>query len=47
MTLDPESFHILLPRIASSELIMPFALTEPDAGSDVAGIESLRQRQVV
>src|SRR3984893_6685151 len=29
-----------LPRVASGELIMSFALTEPDAGSDAAALKS-------
>ena len=33
-----------LPRIASGELIMSFALTEPDAGSDAASIRTRGER---
>jgi len=40
----PEQKADYLPRIASGELIVSFALTEPDAGSDAA---SLRTRAVV
>src|SRR3546814_6736226 len=29
-----------LPRVASGELIMSFALTEPDAGSDAASLKT-------
>ncbi|VVD62056.1 acyl-CoA dehydrogenase [Pandoraea eparura] len=39
----PEQKAAFLPRIASGELIVSFALTEPDAGSDAA---SLRTRAV-
>lgn len=39
----PEQKATYLPRIASGELIVSFALTEPDAGSDAA---SLRTRAV-
>lgn len=39
----PEQKEEYLPRIASGELIISFALTEPDAGSDAA---SLRTRAV-
>ena len=34
----------LLPRVASGELIMSFALTEPDAGSDAASIRTRAER---
>jgi len=51
MALDKESFAILLdgtpeqkatilPKVASGELIMSFALTEPDAGSDTASLKT-------
>jgi acyl-CoA dehydrogenase len=36
----PEQKLQYLPRIASGELIMSFALTEPDAGSDAASIRT-------
>ncbi|MCB5944080.1 acyl-CoA dehydrogenase family protein [Acidocella sp. KAb 2-4] len=32
--------HEILPRVASGELIMSFALTEPDAGSDAASLKT-------
>ncbi|MFO1305057.1 MAG: acyl-CoA dehydrogenase family protein [Burkholderiales bacterium] len=34
----------LLPRVASGELVMSFALTEPDAGSDAASIRTRAER---
>jgi acyl-CoA dehydrogenase len=34
----------ILPRVASGELIMSFALTEPDAGSDSAAIKTRGER---
>ncbi len=34
----------LLPRVASGELIMSFALTEPDAGSDSAALKTRGER---
>lgn len=36
----PEQKAEFLPRVASGELIMSFALTEPDAGSDAASLET-------
>ncbi|WP_234730031.1 acyl-CoA dehydrogenase family protein [Acidocella facilis] len=36
----PEQKHDILPRVASGELIMSFALTEPDAGSDAASLKT-------
>src|SRR5690606_37329967 len=36
----PEQKAVYLPRIASGELIVSFALTEPDAGSDAAAIKT-------
>ena len=37
-TEDQKSFY--LPKVASGELIMSFALTEPDAGSDAASLKT-------
>jgi acyl-CoA dehydrogenase len=34
-----------LPRIASGELVMSFALTEPDAGSDAAALRTRGERE--
>ncbi|MDR0477867.1 MAG: acyl-CoA dehydrogenase family protein [Desulfobulbaceae bacterium] len=34
----------ILPRVASGELIMSFALTEPDAGSDAASLRTRAER---
>ncbi len=34
----------ILPRVASGELIMSFALTEPDAGSDAAALKTRAER---
>jgi acyl-CoA dehydrogenase len=36
----PEQQRDILPRVASGELIMSFALTEPDAGSDAASLKT-------
>ncbi len=36
----PEQKASYLPRVASGELIMSFALTEPDAGSDAASLKT-------
>jgi len=36
----PEQKRDILPRVASGELIMSFALTEPDAGSDAASLKT-------
>jgi len=36
----PEQKREILPRVASGELIMSFALTEPDAGSDAAALKT-------
>lgn len=36
----PEQKQDYLPRVASGELIMSFALTEPDAGSDAAALKT-------
>lgn len=36
----PEQKQNILPRVASGELIMSFALTEPDAGSDAASLKT-------
>ncbi len=36
----PEQQRSYLPRVASGELIMSFALTEPDAGSDAASLKT-------
>ncbi|MDP1165167.1 acyl-CoA dehydrogenase family protein, partial [Klebsiella pneumoniae] len=36
----PEQKAEYLPRIASGELIISFALTEPDAGSDAASLKT-------
>lgn len=35
----------LLPKVASGELVMSFALTEPNAGSDAAALETRGERQ--
>ena len=35
----PEQKATILPKVASGELIMSFALTEPDAGSDAASLK--------
>jgi acyl-CoA dehydrogenase len=40
----PEQKREYLPRVASGELIMSFALTEPDAGSDSAAIKTRGER---
>ena len=39
-----EQKRLYLPRVASGELIMSFALTEPDAGSDSASIKTRGER---
>ncbi len=39
-----EQKRVYLPRVASGELIMSFALTEPDAGSDSASIKTRGER---
>ncbi|MDR3505876.1 MAG: acyl-CoA dehydrogenase family protein [Acidocella sp.] len=36
----PEQKRDILPRVASGELVMSFALTEPDAGSDAASLKT-------
>lgn len=36
----PEQKELYLPRVASGELIMSFALTEPDAGTDAASLKT-------
>lgn len=36
----PEQKRDILPRVASGDLIMSFALTEPDAGSDAAALKT-------
>ena len=36
----PEQKANILPKVASGELIMSFALTEPDAGSDAAALKT-------
>lgn len=36
----PEQMQEILPRVASGDLIMSFALTEPDAGSDAAALKT-------
>jgi acyl-CoA dehydrogenase len=41
----PEQKAVWLPRIASGELIVSFALTEPDAGSDAASLQARGVRQ--
>jgi acyl-CoA dehydrogenase len=40
----PEQKENYLPRIASGDLIVSFALTEPDAGSDAASIRTRAER---
>jgi acyl-CoA dehydrogenase len=40
----PEQRAHYLPKIASGELIMSFALTEPDAGSDAASLKTKAER---
>ncbi|MFN4312450.1 MAG: acyl-CoA dehydrogenase family protein [Ferrovibrio sp.] len=41
----PEQKQKWLPRLASGEVIASFALTEPDAGSDAAGLRTRAERQ--
>ncbi len=40
----PEQKADYLPRVASGELVMSFALTEPDAGSDAASLKTRAER---
>ena len=40
----PEQKAEYLPKVASGELIMSFALTEPDAGSDAASLKTRAER---
>jgi acyl-CoA dehydrogenase len=40
----PEQKSEYLPRVASGELIMSFALTEPDAGTDAASLKTRAER---
>lgn len=40
-----EQKQVYLPRVATGELIMSFALTEPDAGSDSASIKTRGERK--
>ncbi len=39
----PEQKRAYLPKVASGELIMSFALTEPDAGTDAASLKTRAQ----
>ena len=39
-----EQKRLYLPRVATGELIMSFALTEPDAGSDSAAVKTRGER---
>jgi acyl-CoA dehydrogenase len=39
-----EQKRVILPRVATGELIMSFALTEPDAGSDSAALKTRGER---
>ncbi len=39
-----EQKRVILPRVATGELIMSFALTEPDAGSDSAALKARGER---
>ena len=41
----PEQKQTWLPKLASGEVIASFALTEPDAGSDAAGLRTRAERQ--
>ena len=41
-----EQKRLYLPRVAAGELIMSFALTEPDAGSDSAAVKTRGERVV-
>lgn len=36
----PEQKQSILPRVASGEMVMSFAMTEPDAGSDAASLKT-------
>ena len=40
---QPELQRLILPKVARGELICAFALTEPEAGSDVAGIQTIAE----
>ncbi|MFZ3127121.1 MAG: acyl-CoA dehydrogenase family protein [Rhodoferax sp.] len=40
----PEQKAFYLPRVASGELVMSFALTEPDAGTDAASLKTRAER---
>lgn len=40
---NPELRRQILPKVARGELICAFALTEPDAGSDVAGMQTIAE----
>ena len=42
---SPEIKQAILPKIAKGELISAFALTEPEAGSDVAAMSTSAERQ--
>ncbi|WP_298233055.1 acyl-CoA dehydrogenase family protein [uncultured Azohydromonas sp.] len=39
-----EQKRVILPRVATGELVMSFALTEPDAGSDSAALKTRGER---
>ncbi|MCO5979323.1 acyl-CoA dehydrogenase family protein [Ideonella oryzae] len=41
----PEQKARYLPRVASGELVMSFALTEPDAGTDAAALKTRAERE--
>jgi acyl-CoA dehydrogenase len=40
---SPELRRLILPKVARGQLICAFALTEPDAGSDVSGMQTVAE----
>lgn len=42
---SPELRRLILPKVARGELICGFALTEPEAGSDVSGMQTIAEPQ--
>ncbi len=40
---NPELRRLILPKVARGELICAFALTEPEAGSDVSGMQTIAE----